>query len=139
MSAKPVVVNEHDRELESWPADDGGVSWKTLISSDLTQSSALTLGVTRVSPGAPIRPHRHEQPEVYFVLEGAGVVTIDGSRHPVGPGSGVFIAGNAVHSVECSGEADLRLAYVFAADAFADVQYVFGDPVSQGSTRGHSG
>jgi quercetin dioxygenase-like cupin family protein len=129
MSSQPVVVHEHDREWQSWPpeqvAERGDVRWKTLISAGLTRSDSLTLGVARLSPGETLRAHRHEQAEAYLVLDGAGVVTIDGSAHAVGPGAGVFIAGNAVHSVESTGQTELRVAYVLAADAFEDVEYVF--------------
>jgi quercetin dioxygenase-like cupin family protein len=131
MSSEPVVVHEHDREWQSWPleqvAERGDVRWKTLISAGLTRSDSLTLGVARLSPGETLRAHRHEQAEAYLVLDGAGIVTIDGAAHPVGPGAGVFIAGNAVHSVESSGQTELRVAYVLAADAFEDVEYVFGE------------
>jgi quercetin dioxygenase-like cupin family protein len=87
----------------------------------------LTLGVARVPPGGALHAHRHEQPEAYLVLDGIGVVTIDGTGHAVGPGVALFIPGNAVHSVTATGEAELRLAYVLAADAFEDVEYVLGD------------
>jgi quercetin dioxygenase-like cupin family protein len=131
MSSQPVVVHEHDREWQSWPpeqvAERGDVRWKTLISAGLTRSDSLTLGVARLSPGETLRAHRHQQAEAYLVLDGAGIVTIDGSAHAVGPGAGVFIAGNAVHSVESTGKRELRVAYVLAADAFEDVEYVFGE------------
>jgi quercetin dioxygenase-like cupin family protein len=131
MSSEPVVVHEHDREWQSWPqeqvAQRGNVHWKTLISAGLTRSASLTLGVALLPPGETLRAHRHEQAEAYLVLDGTGIVTIDGSAHAVGPGAGVFIAGNAVHSVESTGETDLRVAYVLAADAFEDVDYVFGE------------
>ena len=126
-----MVVDEHDREWQSWPpeqvAERGSVRWKTLISAGLTGSESLTLGVARLSPGETLPAHRHEQAEVYLVLDGAGIVTIDGSAHAVGPGAGVFIAGDVVHSVESTGQTELRVAFVFAADAFEDVQYVFGE------------
>ena len=122
-------MNPDDREWETWPAHQvaqrGNVWWKTLISAGTTDSNALTLGVGRLPPGAMLREHRHEQPEVYLVLEGSGVVTIDGSARPVGAGAGVFIPGNAPHSLECTGDRELRVAYAFAADAFEDVEYVF--------------
>src|SRR5919108_1835283 len=131
MNSEPVVVHEHDREWQSWApeqvAERGNVRWKTLISAGLTGSESLTLGVARLSPGETLPAHRHEQAEVYLVLDGAGIVTIDGSAHAVGPGAGVFIAGDVVHSVESTGQTELRVAYVFAADAFEDVQYVFGE------------
>jgi hypothetical protein len=39
----------------------------------------------------------------------------------------VFIPGNAVHSVEATGQTDLRVVYVLAADAFEDVEYIFAE------------
>jgi mannose-6-phosphate isomerase-like protein (cupin superfamily) len=88
-------------------------------------SNALTLGVARVPPGEELRLHRHEQPEVYFILHGSGAVVGAGSSRAVGPGDGVFLPGGALHSIRCTGEGELRLAYVIAADSFADVTYRF--------------
>ena len=131
MSSEAVVVHEDDRKWERWPdervAERGNVVWKTLISAGVTRSDSLTLGIALLAPGETLRPHRHEQAEAYLVLAGTGIVTIDGSAHVVRPGAGVFIAGNAVHSVESTGRTDLRVAYVLAASAFEDVEYVFGD------------
>jgi quercetin dioxygenase-like cupin family protein len=131
MSSEPVVVHADDCEWQSWPPDQvaqrGNVRWRTLISAGMTRSESLTLGVALLPPGETLRAHRHEQAEAYLVLDGTGIVTIDGSAHAVGPGAGVFIAGNAVHSVESTGRTDLRVAYVLAADAFEDVEYVFGE------------
>ena len=131
MNPEPVVVQQDDREWESWPqeqvAERGEAQWKTLISAGVTRSEALTLGVARLRPGAALHAHRHAQHEAYLVLDGTGVVTIDGEPRRVGPGTAVFIQGNAVHSVESTGEEDLRVAYVLAADAFEDVVYAFGE------------
>jgi mannose-6-phosphate isomerase-like protein (cupin superfamily) len=130
MSAEPVVVHEDEREWQGWREEQiterGEVQWRTLISAGLTPSVGLTLGVARVPSGGSLAAHRHEQPEVYLVLDGTGVVTIDGSSSRVGPRASVFIPGGAVHSVQATGPTDLRFAYVFAADAFEDVTYVFG-------------
>jgi quercetin dioxygenase-like cupin family protein len=131
MSLEPVVVEQRAREWEAWPADQvaerGQAEWKTLISADLTRSEGLTMGVARLPPGGSLRAHRHEQHEAYFILDGAAVVTIDGSARTVGPGVAVFIPGNAVHAVEATGGSGLRLVYVLAADSFQDVDYVFGE------------
>ncbi len=131
MSSDPVVVREADREWERWPdaqvAERGEARWKTLISAGVTQSAGIVLGVAVLAPGRTLPAHRHAQAEAYLVLEGAGVVTIDGTEHTVGPGSAVFIAGDTVHAVRCTGAEDLRLTYVLAADAFEDVEYVFVD------------
>jgi quercetin dioxygenase-like cupin family protein len=131
MTTEPTVVDADEREWESWPpnqvAERGDVAWKTLVSRGQTNSRGLTLGVARLDPGGVLRRHRHAQDEIYFVVEGTGVVTVDGARHAVRPGAGVFLPGHCAHSIECTGETALRFAYVLAADSFADVEYVFGD------------
>jgi quercetin dioxygenase-like cupin family protein len=123
--AAPVVIDESERPPETWPRDEAGGSWKTLISANLTPSEALTLGVARLGPGETLGAHRHAQPEVYLVLAGSGVVTVGGESREIGPGSAVFIPGDAVHSLACAGEAELRIAYVLAADSMDDVEYEF--------------
>jgi mannose-6-phosphate isomerase-like protein (cupin superfamily) len=87
----------------------------------------MTLGVVEIAPGNPdlSYPHRHAQPEVYYVLSGIGVVTVDGNQHPVRPGTTLFIPGDSEHGVRNTGTEVLRLLYVFAVDSFDEVQYVF--------------
>ncbi len=81
--------------------------------------------MARVPSDGKLSAHRHEQPEIYLVLDGTGIVTIDGSPSAVSPGVSVFIPGGALHSVRSTGTTDLRFAYVLAADSFEDVTYVF--------------
>ena len=130
MNEQPVIVHEDEREWEGWCDEDvaerGNVLWKTLLSGGLTPSRSLTLGVARVPSGGNLAAHRHEQAEAYLVLDGTGVVTIDGSPNRLHPGASVFIPGGAVHCVRSDGATDLRVAYVLAADSFEDVTSVFG-------------
>lgn len=131
MDHEPVVVRESAREWETWPDEEvpkrGQIYWKTLVSGDVTRSRALTMGIAKVPPGEALREHRHRQAEIYLVLEGTGSITIDGETRPVSAGSAVFIPGNALHSCENTGSSDLRFSYVFAADSFEEVEYVFDE------------
>lgn len=123
-----VVVHEESCPLEGWDdAVRGRVVWRTLLSADRTPSAQMTLGVTEVGPGQPdpFLPHRHAQAEIYYVLAGEGVVHIDGVEQPLRPGTAVFIPGDAWHGARNTGREPLRMLYVFAADSFADVRYVF--------------
>ncbi len=131
MGQEPVVSRVGDREWETWSEEEvpqkGLVYWKTLISKGVTPSERLTLGVANLPPGEALREHRHTQEEIYLVLEGSGLVTVGGEEVAVEAGSAVFIPGDALHSCENSGASDLRVAYVFPADSFEDVEYVFED------------
>jgi quercetin dioxygenase-like cupin family protein len=57
----------------------------------------------------------------------AGLVRIDGKARPACAGSVVSIPGNVVHSWEYTGASDLRFAYVFPANSFEEVKYVFDE------------
>lgn len=128
---EPIVSRESDREWETWSEEDvtrrGLVYWKTLISAGVTQSEQLTVGLASISPGEALHEHRHLQAEIYFVLEGNGMVRVGSEARPIEAGSAVFVPGNTVHACENTGASDLRFAYVLAADSFDDVEYVFED------------
>jgi len=129
MGQEPVVSREMDREWETWSEEDipkkGLVYWKTLISKGLTRSENLTLGVACLPPGGALGEHRHTQEEVYLVLEGSGLVRVGAEEFTVEAGSAVFIPGDVLHACENTGTSELRFAYVFPADSFEEVEYVF--------------
>jgi oxalate decarboxylase/phosphoglucose isomerase-like protein (cupin superfamily) len=91
----------------------------------MTPTSGLTAGVARIAPGDALRLHRHSQAELYVMLAGRGRVTVGSTVREVGPGTTVFIPGDAVHGIENAGATELRFDYVLAADAFEDVEYIF--------------
>jgi len=139
LAEEPVIVDMADRQWEAWPEDlveeRGDISWKTLVSADQTRSEALTFGVARLAPRECSHEHHHAQAELYFVLAGSGEVTIDGQVRSVGPGTCVFIPGQARHSCANRGPGELRFAYVLAADSFSDVEYIFERDVTRHGRR----
>ena len=129
MSSESIVVNSAEREWEGWPADQveerGNIAWKTLLSSEQTPTDSLTFGVAKVPPGGALHAHRHAQPEIYFVLEGEGLATVDGAERELTKGDAIFFPGDVVHSVRSAGADELHLAYAFPADSADDINYVF--------------
>jgi quercetin dioxygenase-like cupin family protein len=129
VNREPVVVQESAREWQTWPDEEvirrGLVYWKTLVSGDVTRSDALTMGIAKIPPGEALHEHRHQQAEIYLVLGGTGSVWIDGKARSVEAGSAVFLPGNVAHSCKNTGTSDLRFAYVFPANSFEEVEYVF--------------
>jgi quercetin dioxygenase-like cupin family protein len=69
--------------------------------------------------------HRHAPTETYYVLDGEGLVTLDGVEHTIVPGTAVQIPSDIEHGVRNTGETPLRFVYVFAADSMAQVEYRF--------------
>lgn len=124
---QPVVTCAAERPVESWTDPTRGLlNWVTLFSSDITPTSGLTAGIATLPPGGgSLTPHRHAPAEIYLILEGTGILTIDGQNSVVEAGSAVFIPGHAAHCLRNDADRDLRLFYVFPRDRFSDVVYRF--------------
>ena len=126
---EPIIVRESDLAFEQWnDPTRGSIRWKTLLSSERTNSKGVTCGVAEVSPGASeegLKPHKHLPAEVYYILRGKGVVTIDDVAYDVSEGTVVFIPSNAIHGIENSGSDVLKFFYSFGVDSFEEVEYLF--------------
>ncbi len=129
MDRGSIVGREGDQDWEDWSEgyapQKGMVYWKTLISKGVTRSENLTLGVMELPPGEALREHQHRQEEIYLVLEGSGVLRVGAEEFAVEAGTAVFVPGDALHSCQNTGVSDLRVACVFPADSFDEVEYVF--------------
>ena len=104
----------------TWDDERGRVSFKTVGSAE-----GLTVGHARIEPGDRLAEHRHAPSEVYLVLRGEALVTLAGEPHRLRAGDTLLIPPDALHACESVGTEPLRFAYVLAADAFDDVEYVF--------------
>jgi mannose-6-phosphate isomerase-like protein (cupin superfamily) len=68
-----------------------------------------SLAEARLLPGARTTPHYHPQTEeIYYLLEGAGRMQIDGESRDVKPGDAIAIPPGAVHTVQNTGSSTLK-------------------------------
>ena len=99
-----VVSGPDGGRPESW--DDptrGRIDFRTVFSSEETATTRLTAGVAELPTDGRLNVHCHPPAEVYHVLQGRGIVTLDGVEHLVVQGSAVFIPGNAWHGIRNTG------------------------------------
>jgi mannose-6-phosphate isomerase-like protein (cupin superfamily) len=61
------------------------------------ESAGLELGVYVLVAPEPDRQQPHEDDEIYVVLEGSGVLQVEGEEVPVREGSAVFVEAGADH------------------------------------------
>ncbi len=61
-----------------------------------------------VKPGRTTLRHRLGASEVYYIIEGKGVMHIDAESAPVGPGTTVYIPPRATQCIHNAGATDLR-------------------------------
>jgi quercetin dioxygenase-like cupin family protein len=121
MSMEAFVVEEANVPVER--EDDSGVSWRTLTSADRTPTRQLTSGVCEIAPGGALALHRHPTLELYYFLEGTGIVRLDDAEHAARPGVTVSIPADLPHGIRNTGKSVLRLFYVFPADSFSQIIY----------------
>ena len=120
------VTHESDVDQERWSDPvRGDVGFRTFFGAPGTTTRDLTAGVAELEPAGWLGHHRHAPSEVYYVIEGEGVLTIDGSEHPVTAGTAVYVPGDSEHGIRNTGAGVLRFFYAFAVGSFEDVEYRF--------------
>ncbi len=60
--------------------------------------------VRSTTPANPFDPHRHEQPEMWFIVAGSGILVEDGGERAVTAGDLIAIASGALHGLRTEGE-----------------------------------
>lgn len=127
--SQALIVHSDTLNWETWDASQlatrGLVWWKTLFSRGLTDTDSMTAGIALVHPGDALNPHQHTPAEIYFILQGEGIMTLDATEHTVRAGDAVFIPGDLRHGIANRSNADVVFLYAFARDAFEQVVYRF--------------
>ena len=67
-----------------------------------------SLAEARVAPGRSTEEHFHPKAEeIYYILEGKGLMSIDGEEREIGHGDGIVILPGSRHKVWNTGQSDL--------------------------------
>ncbi|MEW2412140.1 cupin domain-containing protein [Streptomyces sp. NPDC046866] len=66
-----------------------------------------------VAPGATSTPHDHDENEMFFIVEGSGVMRIGGETRRVRAGETVFITPHQDHDLTNDGEGRLRFVTIW--------------------------
>lgn len=72
---------------------------KRLIHPTTTGSKNIGMGIVYVNPGEKLPPHRHDNEEAYFVIQGTGYMTIEDYDEEINltPNLSVFIPEGKEH------------------------------------------
>lgn len=81
-----------------------------------------------VKPGEASLPHRLATSEVYYILEGNGIMYIDNERAEVGPGQTIYIPPHGVQSIRNTGENDLKFLCIVDPAWRAEDEEIVPDP-----------
>ena len=98
------------RDLDScaeFVAGDGSLLRQLLHPGKLDVTCRYSLAHATVKAGRTTTPHRLATSEVYYILQGRGLMRIDGESQPVRPGHAVYIPPRSTQCIENTGDADL--------------------------------
>jgi len=112
-SARPLIGAEGEVPWRSVEASKGmRIRVKRLVEG----VAEMMAGIGDLDPGVHYTRHYHDQPELYFVLAGAGVLQGADSETDIGPGCFVYLRSREVHGVDSVGEVPLRLYWVYGCE-----------------------
>lgn len=109
MSKRQAVIrNIAEVPWRQFPNHFGGALSKPLVMPETTGSLHLDYRISMYQPMAYVEAHSHEiQEQVYHVIEGEGLMEIDGKHHVVRKHDFIFLPPGVKHSIANTGLVDL--------------------------------
>ena len=113
---------------QEFPGHFGGALSKMLVGPQNSGSSLIDFRISRYAPNAYVGEHAHKvQEQIYYVLEGEGVLTLDEERHLMRPHDYVYVPPGVRHSFTNTGLAGLVFLVVTTP--------ALDEPLSEGETK----
>ena len=123
-------------EGRSWwqPMPANGHADPKLVPSD-TGFGSLSMGYQTIALGGRVRPHSHgAQVELQICFRGCESVVVEGTAHPLVPGTACFLGPDVKHEIVYESDDDLVMLWVISPagleDFFASVgrERTLGEP-----------
>ena len=107
-SPKYFIRNIAEVKWREFPNHFGGALSKPLVMPETAGSKHLDYRISMYQPMARVALHTHKlQEQIYHVLDGEGLMTIDGRDHVVRRHDVIFLPPGVEHAIENSGLVDL--------------------------------
>ena len=102
-------IVQHDADIaKSEPGThNGGGQTVGYSFFDKTPGLKFVFRKRALKPGAGVGYHEQKEDEVYYVLSGKGVMTLDDKPHDVGPGTAILTRTGSSHGLKQVGSEDL--------------------------------
>ena len=110
MTPNPKAFVSHIAEVDwkEYPGHFGGALSKPLVSPETCGSRRIDHRISCYAPMAHVAEHVHRvQEQVYHVLEGEGLLTLDGERHVMRRHDYTFVPPGVRHSFSNTGTVPL--------------------------------
>jgi len=89
---------------QEFPGHFGGALSKALVGPGNAGSSRIDFRISRYAPKAYVAEHVHKvQEQIYYVLEGEGILTLNNAEHLMRPHDYVYVPPGVPHSFTNTG------------------------------------
>jgi mannose-6-phosphate isomerase-like protein (cupin superfamily) len=114
-----LIVNRREASILHTPH---GSEIRPLIDRTTAPVTQCSLAEEILPPGHSVTPHHHEVlEEIYYILSGAGLMTVGTETRAVGAGDAIYIPKQQRHTLTNTGTEPLRLLLICGpAFYFAD-------------------
>ena len=99
---------KHLEDCQEFTAGDGSILRELLHPGKTDLPIRYSLAHAKVTPAQTTRPHKLKTSEVYYILQGQGLMHIDEETLEVGPHCAVYIPPDSTQYIENTGDSDLE-------------------------------
>jgi len=105
---KAIVRNIVEEPWQQFPGHFGGALSKALVCADTAGARLIDYRISTYQPMAYVEVHTHRvQEQIYHVLDGEGMMEIDGEQRVVRRHDVIFIPPGVAHKITNNGLGDL--------------------------------
>lgn len=100
--------------IEWKPGIGPGIVDKKIVAGQDTKQSGehFLMSIARMGPGVKSPPHRHNYPQIFYIIEGSGRAIIQGDEFKIGPGHVLRLLNYEEHTIINDGPGELTLMEV---------------------------
>jgi quercetin dioxygenase-like cupin family protein len=125
---RAVVVQPGDGPSYWQPVPANGHADPRLTPAN-TGFDTLSMGYQTIAPGSRVREHSHgDQVELQICFRGRGRVVVDGTSHPLAPGTACFLGYDVKHEIINEGTDDLVMLWVITPPGLEHFFEAIGRP-----------
>lgn len=115
-----IVINRNHANIVRTPHNS---EIRPLIDRTTSSITQCSLAEEMLPPGCAVTPHHHRDlEEIYYVVSGAGLMTVGENSREVGAGDAVYIPRGQRHSLKNTGTDPIKLILVCGPAFFYEDQ-----------------
>ena len=110
----PAVIRDNVEVMwEDLPGHFGGALSKLIVTPKNASTKYFDFRLSTYQPKGYVEEHIHEvEEQIYYILEGEGIMELDGDKKIVRPGLTIFIPPKVRHALYNTGTKDLTFLVV---------------------------